>query len=1289
MQGAATSSSRLLLIDGAEQALTDAGAMLTSILQALPQGPDALPWQVLATTRDEGADAVARILTQDHPVTSVRRVVIGDLSDTETGDVIAAFPRLRSLDRHERPRRLLLRRPYLVDLLVRGSIGTSLPEGMMGEEDVVRLVFLRLIRRDEGALPGKGEPDARSDIYLEMAEAVIAGDASARLTGHDAPARAGLVSDNILDRDGGSLRFSHDVLADYSVATRLLEPGGITLFGTLTQPRPLLRGIRLSMQRELADATTEQAASLPATWTELSDTASALAAADGPRWLDIPYEALLNIGPATEALRQLTTPLSADDGAGIARLIDVTERHARPHDSYADSSSPETDVTLSAPIVNLLTELGYALPVRLHRRAARLVCTHLRSLPVPPDGTASELLHAAGLPAAVIAWAKTCSMRGEERDALEALLILAAYLDEAGEEFLVSYARRDTECIGEAIEEYLACRALARFRPDLLFRLSMWYFLGNDPDGGSSSGSASPRRARKGYDWRFREAVRPHALRRAHIRPAIDDMAHPDRGPFSALLDAQPQYGVRLVGAVVDAATQARSRAETEWGQAQAELELHLPHWDQPRAYRGTPSSWGWYRRLGIGDYPAMSALMALGRWAGDRRLAGAPLREVIDDVLRAGTSLATVAVAVAVIVHDIGQVTDELDPFLASPLIWHMELGRATDEFAGPAIRGQDWQRADWTINRAAMQLVLTSGSDRQRALRQVGDELAGRFGELVGADASPIADLVPDLAEAEPLEVARLQARRWATELDIAHYRVEQTDGEWMKLVIDYPSDVIDGLAEAGGRNAQATVDLTGLMFRAVQCRDGKNSQDPVQLYSELARTREELAAVAPLNGWRHEAEAAAAIAAALILGPSRATRVPDDCLAWAAQELIGIARHQADIPLSRYGTADQGWVHGADRSAATALPALLADPALHIRAGTDIAAVAASVTVLASSFYTEVRARLAVGLGAVLESPDHADPEASHAAFGALQEMIATAGQGPWDGGGRPRIRLPEPLADALASDMFRLDIELAAPAIPALAAASASHQDTATADLFEAIVAYDLARWPAEYARRHFTNSYAWRRELDKVTAARALDGDPVLLHRYLDTFSPVPEELRSVLTAMADLAVTPGRTAALHLIWPELQDKLLPPHRQLQEINGRKPDAHDVDQLDEALLPLPPENATWPTGLTSALLWRWVGTYQARPRFASRLITVLEHLQWLASPHATQAVLTVLGTDINAIRHHSGRTVAWLRFILADSPRAAGDHKFAAQLVLDGLAAAGHEGALRLQHEMEA
>lgn len=134
--------------------------------------------------------------------------------------------------------------------------------------------------------------------------------------------------------------------------------------------------------------------------------------------------------------------------------------------------------------------------------------------------------------------------------------------------------------------------------------------------------------------------------------------------------------------------------------------------------------------------------------------------------------------------------------------------------------------------------------------------------------------------------------------------------------------------------------------------------------------------------------------------------------------------------------------------------------------------------------------------------------------------------------------------------------------------------------------DAIVAYDMTWWPVEYARRHFIDTDQWRESLDVVTARRTVDGDRTLLDRYLAAFAPVPEELRGVLTAMTGLAVTAERTAVFHQVWPGILDALLPEGRQLQPVEGEEASDLDIELLDEALLPLPPDGAPWPTDQTA-------------------------------------------------------------------------------------------------------
>jgi hypothetical protein len=258
----------------------------------------------------------------------------------------------------------------------------------------------------------------------------------------------------------------------------------------------------------------------------------------------------------------------------------------------------------------------------------------------------------------------------------------------------------------------------------------------------------------------------------------------------------------------------------------------------------------------------------------------------------------------------------------------------------------------------------------------------------------------------------------------------------------------------------------------------------------------------------------------------------------------------------------------------------------------------------------------------------------------------------------------------------------------PGLDAAASVSCAHGQEA-GELLDAMSAYDLTRWPAEYARRHFIDTVQWRENLDQVTARRALDGDQALLGKYLAAFAPAADELRGVLTAMTALAVTPDRTAAFHQVWAGILDALLPAGRQLQPVHGRKASDLDVEMLDEALLPLLPEGAPWPTDQTAGLVVRWVAAYPDTPHLAPRLITVLNRLGWLASPQLTPVVLSVLGTRIQAIRRRSSLVVAWLQLVLKDRPEAAGAYKSQVQAILDGLAADGVESALRLQREMEA
>ncbi|MGD0703186.1 MAG: hypothetical protein ABSA02_25280 [Trebonia sp.] len=1336
LQGAASIGDRLLLIDGAEQAQADAGALLKSVLQAVPYGPDALPWHVLVVARDDAADAVADILADEHPGAWPYRVRVEELTDSEITSVLAAFSQLQPMARNERSRRLL-RRPYLADLLARG--GTALPERILAEEDVARLVFERLITRRQGTLPGQGEPEARADIYVVMANALIAGPGPARLDGCDAPARQGLVSDNILDRVPGGFRFSHDVLADYAVATRLLGRDGEAVVKTLAEPRRLMNSIRLWMQCLLADATAGMSSTdLPATWRMLGAQAAHLAATGGPRWLDLPYEALLSIGPVREALQQLAGSFCAGDGGELGQLLNITQRLALPrrNDYLALSEtvlarmmhsanscgaarepgvmylpgrtreselpwneeraevSPLADIALSAPVIGLIVRIGDRLPPALNVAAARLICSHLRALPTPPDGRENELLpHAAELPGLLLAWTTDCTLLTQKRDIAAALAILAVYLHEPEKNFLRACADEEPVLTGAVIEESFPSSALARFLPDLLFRLAHQYFLRHPPP-------RIPEDARLGSQFDATDGiVVPGTITwgvSSHV--LTDRQVTHARGPFAALLNSDPQLGLALVGVIIDTATRGRSDSERANGCHLLTLELKLPHWRESRIYKGTPSMWGWFWRLGMGAHPAVSAFLELRTWAARQWSTGVPVRVIIDDILKAGTSPAFVAVAVDVLLRDIGNVTDELDPFLAHPLAWDMMSAIALGEIPGPSAETEDSPWSGLTITQAVIQLVSASAKERQRVLRQIGNDLFGRSEELVGTGGGgrihwPLLWQRPTAIyeqQEDVHDVARLKVRRWAAELNIDYYRAERDCDGTIHTTVEYPEGTSPELADAGGRRARAELAIRDLAMRATRCRDGENADDPVHLHDVLTQIQEELAAAGRTSEGEWEMDAAAAVAAILIQA-SELTGIANLTLSWAVQRLLDSARRHDEERQNWFIPRYNGAIWHEVRSAAISLPVLLFDATLRERADADFMAACHAVKTLAASLSPEVRSTLVTAFDAFWENGCETVPAAHEAAVSALREMIATAGLGPVDdNGGRPHMRVPEPLNHTIASATDHLDLELAAPGVAGLASAATSKcpHSRASAHLLDALIVYDLGHWPVDFAHKHSSRAGEWRRAVDRVAAERILQGDTVLLDKYLIAFRPCPKELSSLLTELAARTTTPGRIAAFHGLWSHVLDTLLPPARELTSVSAKEADDSDVI-LDQALLPLPPEDARWPTSLTADLVWRWARAYSSTPHLTDRLINVLARLGWLSSPDGTAAVLITLGTDIQMIMRNSAEVINWLRFVLKTHPEAAEGHQAVARSILDKLAVAGYEPAIRLQREVEA
>lgn len=345
------------------------------------------------------------------------------------------------------------------------------------------------------------------------------------------------------------------------------------------------------------------------------------------------------------------------------------------------------------------------------------------------------------------------------------------------------------------------------------------------------------------------------------------------------------------------------------------------------------------------------------------------------------------------------------------------------------------------------------------------------------------------------------------------------------------------------------------------------------------------------------------------------------------------------------------------------------------------------------LAATPYDEARARLLQSLLPAWDGSCGPDEELHRTALRVALRMIATEGLARRKSRyGYAPVLMAEPFEQTIATSAdIAFDVAGASfgVALAAAAQCNCEHGQAARA-LVDVLIDYDHRVWPNEYARHHYHRTDMWRHAIDSAIADRVMSGDDDALDRHLNAFAPIGEELRGFLEGLIARAVDDVTVARLHDVWPRVLDRLLPDVRNLEPRDGdrdRQPYHRHVEELDCALLLVPPDDSSWPIEETFRLGARWLAAYQGTPHVADRAIVFVGRTLGLANHLAIHFILTVLGDNIEWIRRSSQYVMAWLQAVLSNAPP--GEPTARARRLLDRLAAAGDERALAVQQQLEA
>jgi biotin operon repressor len=1261
---------RLLLVDGAEAVLEGKGQVFRAIVAAgLRAG-----FGVVSVARTDGSrqvgEEMARALELAGSSLSPGEHTVGPLTNDERHALIKAFTVLTRLSVDARTS-WVLGRPGLVDALLR--TGTALDPGdLLCEADVYSAVWRSLIRRDEIHPPGAASPDDRDQAALRVARQTL-GIAADPPHGTGA---AELRSDGVLrvpinPAIAPGDEFATDLFRDFALC-RLFITQGWDVLSSAGAPRWSIRAARLGCQAALLAANRVDA------WVKLSARLGEIASAQGDRWLEVPYEALLTLGDAEAALREMWGTMTANDSAGLGILLRLAEAryvHGTIGDAFA--LAPLVKVAFcERPKIERGPQFGHRTVYEMIRDLVLAWLRGMTTVSPQPDALRQEVrdIILAGDPTLY------------DDFAIEALATLGPDIDDKVEAWLRQVGSDQPGALNVAVESFAVVASMSQTRPKLLLDLAEAYYIElPDPDD----------------HWRG-----------ASLDDGIRDFKHglgvgfgiPGAawyyGPFFRLLNTIPREAIGFINRMLDHA--ARVRVEKTYDFIDKPQEAAEPAGVQldiagtgMRRYVGDSHVWAWYRGSSVGPYPCMSALLALERFI-DYMLESLdmPARTILELLLRDCHNLAVPGLIVGFLTRHPDQTGDLLDAFLENPEIWHLETSRVVGEHFhvrdpdADKLAGRD--RRSNTPHQTVAGMVVNarvSGDEKRLAqLVEVGTHLVD----------NAKATLTGVAGEAE--YIAMIEG--WAAGFRFNNYRASSTS-DGVLIEFERPAEIEQILAP-GNQELHAV----NVMY-ALQNRYGRYNDDPENwpvehLEEDLAVARRmDDEATAPKTFYGPENALVAVAAAAVHAHAMGLANIDLSNLAWAAGAVIWAGENPRVDEMDYSGSM---FSMGADRAAAASVPLLLLAPFDDL--GLDRQQIERCLRSLGTSVFDEVRANYVQGTRPVWTAPCDIDADTNSCRRHAPAWAAAAAGLidcrlGPWN---RDRQRrepdpLPPPLHESLplvADDdllVNRLRMPLAcmidARDVPCL-------QDEVArlwAPLWEAH-RRGLAHWWKEgYDHHpHITHEPIARRMIEV-----ALDADRDIIGSHIETFAANSKALHLLFDGFATvLTYDEGLQARISDFWPWALRIALDTIGDGTELRSQR---HWFDYVAAALLPTPSPRSADPdidgTLARCRVAWiqpaslgelpdRWLRFARGQPKAVDAVVKFAKGttLEWQTTVALTW-IETIIDGRFDLIANHLWHLEEWLTDIRS-AGAIVGKVKSHYHRIVDGLAAAGDRGAVRLQ-----
>jgi hypothetical protein len=1262
---------RLLLIDGAESVLEGKGQVFRTVAgSALRAGIG-----VVAVTRTDGSRQVRDELARAGELAGLRSSpaehVVGPLTASECEELPATFLPLARLASDPRAK-WLLGRPGLVDALLRTDVDLD-PGDLLCEADVFSTVWRSLIRQNEVHVVGSASPDDREQAALRVAR---------RTLGVPADPPQGLGPAEL--RSAGVLRmpnnpsfapgdeFTTDLFRDFALC-RLFITNGWDLLVAAGAPRWSIRSARLGCQTALLND------SRLATWTALTAKFRDVAKEQGERWLEIPYEALLTLGDAEPAVRELWDMLTAESYAPLLTLLRLAEaRYVSGTIGDAFALAPLVKVAFAErPKIERGPRLGNRDP---HEVIRGLVLAWLRGMATSHQGQ-DQLRQEV----------RDVILAGDpplyDKFTIEALATLGSDLDDRAEAWLRTVAKERPGSLNPAVESIVVGVSMSQANPSLLLDLAEAYYIElPDPD--------------------------EHWARSHLMDDGIRDFRHgfgtgfglPQSawyyGPFFRLLNAIPAEAIGLINRMLDHAAKFRVGQQPAGyiegnPEALQGVELDLSETGR-RLFVGDSHVWAWYRGTSVGPYACMSALLAVERFADHlHEVLKLPVETILRLLLRGCHNLAIPGLVVGFLTRHLDGAGTLLDPFLASPAVWHLETARVTSDYGfrvrdvdADKLTGTDRRRYTFheTVGSMVVNARLAGDNERLDQLRAIGTRLLKNARAEQG-DAPRDGD-----------DIAMIES--WAEEFRIENYSASES-GDQIMIQFERPERIEQVLAPRTAE-LQKTNTLYGLQNRYAHHNDDPENWPVENIQEDLltARRLDEDSEVPGGMLWPENALVAVAAAAVRSHALGLAALDSSD-LAWAADAVMWAAENPQVDGMSFSGTM---FSMGADRAAAASAPLLLLERFDEM--SLDQERVERCLRSLATSMFDEVRAIFVEGCGPVWDAACDIDKATGRCrrhqpAWEAAVAGLADSLLGPWDQQTQRRRlgSLSAPFHETLptVSDESLLVNHLRMPLACMVDARNVACIHSAVEDLWAPL--WDAHRrglahwWKEGYDHHsHIAHEPIARRMIEVVLGG---DRDPIRSH--IESFAADSNALHLLFDGFATVfTYDEALSESMPDFWPWAMEIALDVVGDGSQLRSQR---HWFDYLTAALLPTPSPRS-WDSNIDGTLArcrekWlqpeaighladRWLVLARHEPKAVDAIVKFAK-----GTPRVWQTTMalawieTIIDGRFSLFANHLWLLEEWL-IELRRAGLIIGEVKSHYHRIVDGLAATGDRAAVRLQ-----